>query len=387
MTVLSVQKHTITIASGNASAQADLTGGPVLANCVPFFSTRVSSVSTNGANDVDEYAVSVDFVAGAPDKVRARTANFGTLPRALVVEVAVVEFDPAKVNVYQGTATISEGATSTALSDAFGVAVTVDLSKSWLTFGYIGVGDWENMFNLTARGRFTSTSELTFDVTDTGSTVGIDWYVAEAVDQGGGVYSWEVDPVSITIADITSSNTATLSPAVSNTAKTFLLGSYNVSAGISGTAVDSTSVDAVLTNGSTVTCSRYGEDGPINWSGFAVELAGNENVYRGNISQVTPTASENDNIGATVASADSMVVRAGNIGSLCAGAWSGFNQADMPDAMPAFTFVGTGDVTQITCQHAINGTENGTVSISWEVIEWDVGGAPPVTPRRVMVIT
>lgn len=383
--VLSIQKHTITITSTNASVQANLTGDPATstANCIPFWSTRVSSVSTTEADAIDEYAVSVDFVAGSPNKVRARTEDFdaGGLPREVVVEVTVVEFNPAEVNVYQGTASMGVNDTSIVLTGGTAPFTSaVVLAKTWMNFGFIGGGTWEQWSYMSTRGRITGTNELTFDVAIVGCTVDIDWYVAEAVST-----AWAVDPVDIEVAIGSTSNTATLGTSVGSTAKTFVLGSHLLNGAASGKEIGNNVCDAVLTADNEVTCSRYYDDNTLTWSGFVVELAGSENVYRGSITQTSATASENDSIGATVAEGDSMVVRPGSTGSMGSGVWSGYGEPDVPDAWTAFTFNGTGDVTQITCQHAINGTSS-SVLLNWEVIEWDVGGAPPAT-RRVMVIS
>jgi hypothetical protein len=68
MTVLSVQKHTLTLGAGVNTTQADLTGTPAsdTSNCVPFTMTRITAISSNNPDAFSDYLVNTDFVILRP---------------------------------------------------------------------------------------------------------------------------------------------------------------------------------------------------------------------------------------------------------------------------------------------------------------------------------
>ena len=381
MTVLSVQKHTVTLAAAASSGTANLTGSPTLANCVPFITTRVTAVSSQNDDEFQDYTVTADFLTG-PDRVRIRNHDADST-RAMVIEVTVVEFDSSVVNVYQGTAAIDNSQ-----DDVVSIGGTVNLSKAWLYFTYMTEGTADNYRDHAIRGRITSTTQCTFDCSETygpASAHSIDWYVVEC--QGT---EWAVDAVSIQLDAVTTTNTATIGSVT--TSKAFILGSHTGSDVGDGDGPDENLVDVKLSNATTVTATRQGHGGGIiEWSGFVVEFAagGNENVYRGTLAW-SPTArgtSKTDTIGTAVTIADSMVHLAGQTGILGGGHWKRTTDSSnrCPDTFTAWTITGTTEVTLTKMDNDDTGGETDQ-DLSWEVIEWDVGGAPAPT-RRVMVIS
>ncbi len=185
-----------------------------------------------------------------------------------------------------------------------------------------------------------------------------------------------VQPADISLADTESSGTDTITTVAE--AKTFVLGSYR-SASSAGT--DNT-IDVKLNSSTQVALARSGTADVIDWSGFAVTMTDNTDVYRGTLttSAASPDPAGHTSIGATVTLANVWVHTAGNAGSLAAGSHTGIESNDVPDAFCTWSFFST---TQIDCEHDTGGSESGG-SVSWEVIDWEVGGAAP-TVRRVMV--
>jgi hypothetical protein len=376
----------VDIRLGVKSGQADLTNEAIdITNCIPFVSTRVVTLGKE-ADSFSAYAVRADFVDDTIDKVRVRTSNRDLDLREIVCEVTVVEFDPAEVNVYQGEDTWGDSVNIMTLNDPYGGAVDVDLAKSFLYFNYvtnIGSDIWR--FH-TIRGVMTDLDTLTFDATEnqgSGTSITIvNWYVAEAINT-----AWAVDQVAIQLADAIGTNEDTSFSAVTE-AKTFILGSYKGSDGSTNTdGNEQNTINIDLTDSTTVTASRVdgaAGNGIIDWAGFVVELAGDENVYRGDLTttQASPDTGTSRTTTAVVV-ADSMVHTAGMTGTVGGSGDTDDNSDDPPGVFYAWTFASS---TEIDCEHYIGMSTFEAATVSWEVIEWDVGGAPPVT-RRVMVIS
>jgi len=383
--VLSVEKHTLTLAAAGSTVSEDLDDAPDITNCVPFVTSRITAISSSNPDEFQHYTLGVDFVSGTPDAVRI--TNSGTdSTRAMVAEVSVVEFDPTYVNVYQGTAQI-ENDTQDVVTAAFGGGpVTVDLSKAWLYFTYTSASGADTYLNHAVRGRITGTSELTFDIASNPGSPGviIDWYVVECKNT-----EWSVQAVDISLLT-TTGTTATDTFTAVDPAKSFVLGSRIGSNGSADNdAPDENLIDIKLTDSGgdtwdTVTANRQAASGQIDWSGFIVEFAsgGNENVYRGTLAWAASETSTTDTIGTAVTIADSMVHMAGHTGTFAGGHWKNTtdSSARPPDTFTAWTITGT---TEVTVTHITNGGAENNQDLSWEVIEWDVGG----TPRRVMVIS
>jgi hypothetical protein len=370
----------------NVSAMASLTGSPTTANCIPFVTTRVV-VTGSSADEFAAYAARASFVAGSPNKIRVETTDTDLASREIVCEVTVVEFNPNEVNVYSAEAEFDENSDEEIVTAAFGG--NVDPSKSWLYFTYSTSSTTEWWRRHTIRGRITESvpvsgdwDELTFDALENqGGTAGdttVQWWVAEAINT-----AWTVDPVDIVIADLVDENTDTF--AAVGKAKTFILGSYMGSTSTEADANADNTIDVTLTDSGgdtwdTVTATRSGTEGEITWSGFVVELLGGENVYRGKLTTtaVSPDPADHTSIGATVTEVDSMIHTAGSCGNLGSGSHTGFESIEVADAFCTWTFFSP---THIDCEHRTAGGESDG-SVSWEVIEWEMGAA-----RRVMVIS
>ncbi len=362
--VLSVERLTITLAAGTASASANLTKSQTLANCAVFMSKR-NTTTASPADNWAQQCVDVELQSG-PDRVTATTNNGAT--RALVVECTVVEFDPARVTVQQGTFTIAAAASS-----GTATITAVTLANSFV------VAHWEsaasdNINDSSAvRARFTSTTQLTFDRGATSGAINGHYFVVESDSA-----DFSVEEVTITLSAV-ASNTGTITSVTM--AKTFLTGSYTAS----GTADDNTlgSIEVVLTNATTITVQRNGTGGTIVWTGHAIEFAGggDENVQRGQIAAQGATASQN----VTVTSVDlteAMVNNAGHNGaSFKHNSFPGGGSSDNSDSQCGWDFV---DATTIRVQHSTGGGEASN-DLSWEVVEWEIVLAISVTPTPVVL--
>jgi hypothetical protein len=209
----------------------------------------------------------------------------------------------------------------------------------------------------------------------------MDWYVVECKNT-----EWAVLPRNITIIDTgTTANVTDLGGV--DTAKTMVLGSYRVtdiSADSDGCRDNTADID--LTSGTTLTATRLGTSAPLEWSGFVIEFdsGGNENVYRGTVTttQASPDPASHTTI-TSVTAADSMVHTCGMQGTI---GGSGNDDGDSDDVPPVFYAWTFDDDTHITLEHYTAQSTFEAADVTWEVIEWDVDGAPPVT-RRVMVIS
>ena len=252
--IVSVERFSVTLAAGTASASANLTKSQTLANCVPFATHRVTTVASP-VDDYSEYCIDVEMQSG-PNRVTVTTSEGTT--RALVVEITVVEFDATKVTVQSGTYQMSASASTTASVTA------VVLANTFLVHGWQVSGNPATQEHAAVRGRFTSTTQLTFDRIGTTGTVDGHWYVIESDNA-----DFTVQEISITLT-AAASGTDTITSVTMN--KTFLVGSYTLSSPADDNSLGSCEV--VLTNATTVTVQRTGSTGNLTYTGYAISFAG-----------------------------------------------------------------------------------------------------------------
>ena len=370
MSIVNIERLTVNVTTANEYVETALGLGQTEANCVPYI-TKI--VTTDTDDNVEDYTTAAFFDGSGNCVLEQRGGGYAN--RAMTVEIQVVQYDGTDHKVQSGNIQSSSGT-----SDTDTIPVDVVLANSFLyTSWNVGpTNPWLSPSSL--RGRITAEDTVTFDSSsDTQSNKDIYWYVVEAKD--GSFTTQELD---ITIADLASSNTGTLGTSV-DSAKSFVVGSF---AGAVGAVDDleSGTVDCRLDVGgsvNTVYLDRIGTTGALTWSGHVVTFAGsnNGNVQRGTISDQTD-GSEDVDLSAAVDLDLSIVQVAGAHGSHIGGSWAGTNSPDPPDAYALFEFVDS-DTIRMT-----HGTTAGvaTSDVSWEVIEWDMGGAP-ASSRRVMVIS
>lgn len=373
--VKSVETFVIAMAGGEGAATtapetATLTKSQTIGNCVPFVTKRVT---TTGASEVENYQVGAWFTS-------TDTLNVGrdSTSGAIEVEVSVVEFDGARCTVQSDTWNMSSSTTS----DTYAIPSAVVLANSFLVFhGYQNSAAQNYYPSHLLRGRLTGVSEITLDRGSADGTADGHWYVVES-DSG----DFTVETADVQLASVASAldTIAEIDPDT-----TMLIGSWMATSTAQGSNADNT-VDATLTDGTTVTVQRESATGTIDWSGFAVEFTDGTTVQRATITGETGSPMPIDVTLATPVSLTmSTAIVAGNMGSTVTGSFPSTSSADMMDAQCQLTLRDSdagGDFDELRIQHDVTGGEADN-DFSWEVIEWGTGGGEPPATRRVMVIS
>lgn len=361
MSVVSIQKFSLTLASGTASTSTALAGGTVDANCVPFVSAWISTVS---ATPEDFETMRVDCYISSGSVYVATGVATG---RVVECEVTVVEFDGTDVVVDSGTFSM----TGTGISAS--AAPTVGTTTSFAVHHYLVSGDPIDRHTTNNVRCILTSNALSFEREDTGYSGDISghWFTARATT---GYFSTQ--QVDYDLTGVTGS--ATISTVTQG--KSFVVGGW-----IGGSADDNESnvmTVQLASGGGTVDFERNYAGNSLSYAGAVVTFSGNETCYHGIGTALSTAASHVLSIGGTVAVADSMVISGGTGTSQHCGRFESWDSDDVPDAMIAWTVSST---TQVTAEKSTNGSENG-YDLAFQVVEWDTGAAPPAT-RRVMVIT
>jgi hypothetical protein len=360
----------LTIAPGELADTATLTGTPNTANCVPFVTTRVTSGTTGQA---EHYQVDCWFDTTTTVKVERDT--FPAPSSTVVVEVAVVEFDPARVRVQSGAWEVLSGEVGTQdlTGDPF------DLTKTFLVFHSYQNSQHGFWYHHLWRGKFNTSSQLIFERSTSGNgTANGHYYVVEALSG-----DFTVQPSDIQITG--TSNTDTSLDSIDEGA-TFLTGSWMLN-GTTGNKNRDATVDIALTGPTTITAQRDGATGTIDWHGFAVTMLDGTTVQRETFTQSAATTPDDRTIPTPVSPTRSMAIMAGNNASTCGGSFPGVVAADVLDAHVSLVLqdsgAGGGNFDEVRVEHGISGGEADN-DISWEVVQW-AAGAPPGSVRRMLV--
>jgi hypothetical protein len=346
--VKSVERLQILLAAGTASNSASLTKSQTVANCVPFATKHITTI----ASPVDNWSQQAVDISFSGSTVVAATNDGST--RAITVEVTVVEFDPALVDVQQGTFTMTASASDApTLGTTLGAVTATAMVHYWQNTGAPAVSE-----PAMVRGVITNTTTVTFTRgASTGNCTG-HYYTFEALSS-----QFVVDQVNIALTGA-ASNTGTIGAVTM--AKTFLIGSYE------GTSIsdDNTlgSCDITLTNTTTITVQRNGSTGNITANVFAIEFAagGSENVYRGTISAQGATASQD--VDHTAVDLDLAMPWIPSATSHKTGSFPGAGSSDNSDAQCSINMV---DTDTVNIEHSTAGGEASN-DISWEVVEWEI---------------
>jgi len=372
--VISVQKHTITLAAGTGSNSATLTGTAAsnTGQCIPFVSSRITIIAGT-QDDFSAYAVDAYF-SGTTVVVATGTAA----TRAMVIEVTVVEFDDNEIDIQQDTYAM----TNAEASDVVTLGTSVDTGTTFLyhTWQLDSVVD-DNMNSAMVRGSFTGGGASVTLERETGAIWAVSGHTYTAEATAGTPY-WTVQPVTVALTGgVTTTGDIPVDIVLT---RSFLIGSQTSQWG--GDDVDTGCIDSYISAVDTITCTReYSSGTDADMEFFVVEFkAGvSDNVQRGTLTQATQQASENVDITTPVDEAKSSVHTSGATGSFAVGRHTGVGSEHVPHAWCAWSFVDTGaGADTINMTYLLNDTSE-PYSVSWEVIEWDVGAA--AAPRRVMV--
>lgn len=351
-----IRRVTITLPAASYTGSASLTG-LLTSNAIPFATTRVTTAA-GVAQGIENYAVDVYFSGGNVVAERATASG------ALVVEVAVVAFNPGRVKVQSGTWSMA------ALVKTDNLAIdSVDLDRAFpIVYGEQNsvAHTWQNFHH---RDTFTSPVNLRIE-RSAATSAGIyngHYYVAEALGT-----EWLVQPVSYTLAVGSGALfaagywDATLAPEE----RTFLLGSYMGANADYDNGKSLMSVQEVPIGGDIGVISFYRYNGigaNLFWQGYMVTLAeGQGSVQRVNPTTITTTDSRTLGTPVDVSGVDSMAIFQGatNVGE---GAESGSTVARVPQGFAALDIVSGG--TQVRTQKLGSDFTN-----TWqiEVITWDL---------------
>jgi hypothetical protein len=378
--VLSVNHYTLTLGDSATSDSVDISSDvTTIANCIPFISVR-ATVEADGRDNFNEYMVDAYF---SGNNLVAETNAAIAGGRQLVVEAYVVEFDGTSVTVDSGTFTKANGNAS----DTATITAT-NTAKSFHYHTYTcdqSVNDYEQALcgcKFTTSG--SSVTSLTFEVSNTTSTMTGHWYVAEA--QGT---EFAVTHVTTFIPGDETDIVDTTSISGITAASTIVLG--NVWYGNNDDPRAST-LQFTLDSGSQFTLQRVHSDAqPLYWNGQFIEWSDATTVTRYSTTADPGNAGGTRTINVDITSAGlsdltaAMPMLDGLTGQQCGGS---FNENTSQDVQSAFVAVDLTTTTNLRAQYlSASDTNSDDNDLSYAVIEWDIGGAPPATPRRIMVIS
>ena len=269
--VRSIEYVEVSLGSGVTSASVNLTKGQDITNCVPFASSTLTDTNARFARVLTD----ISFQTG-PDRVTVqRDSGTGTTS----VGVHVVEFDPAFVNVHQGTFANALSAGQPTTSGIPAVA----LAKAAVVFYYrfdddTGANEYGHV---ALAGWFGSTTQLNWQRNDASlGSINGHYYVFEAINN-----EFAVQALSFSMAASATSASSTLPTPVARD-RSFVIASYRTA------YADDDSEDGQfrisLPDSSTVLASRsFGGGSGSNLisdiRAFVVELGGNVRVQRGTL--------------------------------------------------------------------------------------------------------
>ena len=375
--VKSVQKFTVTLGAGTASATEELAAGTVTANCFPFPGTRITT--PNGAA-LQGYATDVYFTnPGGTPTLNVETGTGAT--RALVVECTIIEVDPTVSNT-----SVQQGAFNIATSE-FTTNVVVDPADMAKAFPIVtwqmdgATSDYRECLAFVEFGSSgTDVDELEIDRDGSSGAVAMSghWYVVE---------SDEFTIQAVQIYDTSDTGTGALSPSVT-LSETACFGSYKAGTD-TGAANDVFTIDCTL---STNSIDWLSEDpgGYRQGTWYAVSFDSSVGNVQHGTTDPRPQGADASETVALPTSVDrtrSLVHPTGMPGCLASGSFTSTTSANCMDAFCAWDFSndGTPSDGHIRVQHNTTGGGTGNY-LSWQVIEWELtGGSTPA--RRVMVIS
>lgn len=208
--ILSVEVATGSItASGDSTVTVALTKGQDETNCVPFWSVQSTNATDQFANRLAE----VFFDNSGGPRVNFRRASTSGTQGTLQITCYVVEFDPTKVNVEQGTWAI----TATNLTSTTTIASVTQTSAFVVSNWTVTSGTSDDFDEMNAATRFTSDTQLTHTRSGTAGALTGRYYVVECI---GTEFSTQFLTPSLTA----SATSTTVSMTAVVLAKTFLYG-------------------------------------------------------------------------------------------------------------------------------------------------------------------
>ena len=206
--VLSVEHLDATISGTSTTGTVDITLGQTSANCilVPTFKSPDNGAATLNVRLPEVYFSDTDTITVQ--------RNTGTDIGTITVHIEVIEFDPAQVEVTQGTFSMSS-ATSTTATIALNGAITDAFCHHNYRTSYTGTAPGRKLTRVTV----TDTTTLTFNCNASTNSVNGRWFVAEAL---AGEFAVVHDQITLGSSAETANEAVTGDPALG---KSFLIAS------------------------------------------------------------------------------------------------------------------------------------------------------------------
>lgn len=351
--VKSVEYVEVPMGAGTTTATVNLTKGQVVTNSVPFASLMV----TGADGEYNNVLTDIFFAAGPSRVTVQRATSTGTVS----LGVYVVEFDPAYVNVLQGTFSMANGvATTTA-----GIAPVI-LTKAALVSYYRHTSTSDMWRDYAVAGWFSAVNQLSWQRESSSGAVNGHYFVFEARNS-----EFRVQPVSFGVADGAASGTAPITAVDMD--KTFIIASHRTI--YDGEDNEDGQVGIYLQNPTTLRADRQWVSGSLDQitdiRAFVVELDGGVRVQRGSLSYANGVGQQTAAIRA-VQIPSTMVWNGSSIGP---GTLQSENNSS-GDADTAFQRLKLANAT--TVQGDRDGACGGGACLGigqFEVVEWNPSGA------------
>jgi hypothetical protein len=373
--VKSVQHLTITLDSGTGSDYVTVSGSPDLDNCVPFF-TKEQGPDGPSNTSMNQQCINVYFDKPSfSDRVYA--ARDDSTDADMIVYVTLVEFDPDRTNVYQGTFTTS----GTSANPSIGG--TVDKDAAFLYFGYTMTGTGPEGGKHTVRGGIDAgETALTFTRQISDGTIAGDWYVVESTSA-----DFDVQEINYDIGDGDFDSFETVAsdniPVTVITTDTFLVGSWYSEFADTGDGHMNWTQRTVLTSGDRVTSTRLSVDWPLHFTVYVVQMADATTVEHGTHTESTDSLPET----VTIAEVPTYLTTGWVNGVVSAAHSNATSTNSYFELIPAIQWGMTfDDSTHILLDRGAALSTGETQVVSWEVVDFELTEASSPT-RRIMVIS
>lgn len=257
--IKSVEQCSITVNNGQNTVDYTLTKGQDVSNCVPFATWKATTTSNSTP---DNWLFDVEMLSGP---ARVRVQRNSSLQQYLVM-VYVVEFEPTKVKVQQGTWEIGNGASTDAVTLGDSVTTNRTCLQTYYRFNSSDQIPRDHMIAC----RLYSTTQLQMARWQTPTYICTGhWYVFEALDS-----EWTVTHYDT--GDTTAQEINTTIPSVV-TDRTFLIGSSMTDNTTS--AIEESTFFIRLENSTNVEIRRWANSGDTSRTFFQVIECADDSIF------------------------------------------------------------------------------------------------------------
>ncbi len=330
------QTGTTTIAAGSATRTVTITGVDMSQSFLVFSSTISDASPTN-------YQVGGE-ITNSTTLSFERTGNTGTV----TISWQVFEFEGG-VNVQHGSTL------NVARNTNVDVAINcIDLTKSFVLVSARKSGaQLGNDDGITAN--LTSSTNLRFFIEGAAGAnmEEVYWQIVE-------YQAATVQKVTATLTAGTATTTSTISPAISNLAKAFVVSNHTISADVNPDDLPRTE----LTNTTTVTYTRVGTTGEIRFISYVIEFTDQSSVVRGTQNFASTVTSQNVSI---TAANSACVIGSGNYGRQGSTSFA----TDDNTGHSWFTYQITSSTNLLISRATGTAGGNSSASAPWQIITFE----------------